>query len=433
MTSGCATCAQALALVLALLFLSAAEAVAEPVAAPARPQADVPGAVEQAPPIAPPIRLPTPALIPSPAATASDPVGDRGLGTQPGGLASDSTEADDAAKLADEVTPDKVPDTRSDSTQAPSSHTAPQRDTREPMNGALDQAAVEQLCQRIDTKLSSVGLAECRRVNLRASGAVSNEGISIAYRDFSAAGAEPLRVLLVGGIHGDEYSSVSVVFKWLNRLQGQAEQAYHWRVVPVLNPDGLLRPPGMSQRMNANGVDLNRNFPTPDWLSEAPRYWEQRTHRNPRRYPGPAPLSEPESAWLAEQIEHFRPDAVISVHAPHGIVDFDGPHTPPENLGPLELRLLGTYPGSMGRYIGVHKAIPLLTVELESAFRMPSEGELVEIWDDMLVWIERKLVPIEDADRRNARLQSTLAPVDPPAEPSADIPALPAGDQDERS
>jgi hypothetical protein len=40
-----------------------------------------------------------------------------------------------------------------------------------------------------------------------------------------------------------------------------------WRFIPVLNPDGLLAKP--ARRMNANGVDLNRNFPTPQWAKEA--------------------------------------------------------------------------------------------------------------------------------------------------------------------
>jgi murein tripeptide amidase MpaA len=31
--------------------------------------------------------------------------------------------------------------------------------------------------------------------------------------------------------------------------------------VPVLNPDGMLA--AKPRRVNANGVDLNRNFPTP--------------------------------------------------------------------------------------------------------------------------------------------------------------------------
>lgn len=244
------------------------------------------------------------------------------------------------------------------------------------------------LCAELHKKLTSVSDAECRQRNLRHSGTYSHRNFAIAYRDVAPAkGPMAGRVLLVGGIHGDEYSSVTAVFKWLERLEEQEGGAFYWRVVPVLNPDGLLMPPDESQRMNARGVDLNRNFPTPNWEEETEDYWVRRTGRNKRRYPGPAPLSEPESAWLAAQVESFAPDAVISVHAPHGIVDFDGPRMPPENLGPLELRLLGTYPGSMGRYLGVFKGIPMLTVELESAVKLPESTDMDRIWVDMVDWL----------------------------------------------
>ncbi|MEL7448940.1 MAG: M14 family zinc carboxypeptidase [Pseudomonadota bacterium] len=257
---------------------------------------------------------------------------------------------------------------------------------------------VDYLCEKIDRKLSSVTEEECLGAGLQPSGAVSNRETTLAYRDFLPETGKPVgRVLLVGGIHGDEYSSVSVVFKWVELLKDNHGSQFHWRVVPLLNPDGLLRPPNESQRMNENGVDLNRNFPTPNWETDAPKYWIERTRRNKRRYPGPAALSEPESAWLAEQIETFKPDAVVSVHAPHGIVDFDGPKLPPDNLGPLELRLLGTYPGSMGRFIGVHMGIPMLTVELESAGRMPDKGDINDIWLDMVGWLESKVSPVNAA------------------------------------
>ncbi len=275
---------------------------------------------------------------------------------------------------------------------------------------ATDPAELDSFCRRIDAKLSSVHHAECLSIGLLDSGADSNNRTPLLYKDFLPAEGKPIaRVLLVGGIHGDEYSSVSIVFKWLAMLDEDLGERFHWRVVPVLNPDGLLRPPRMSQRVNANGVDLNRNFPTPNWEVEAPAYWEKRTWKNKRRYPGPSALSEPESAWLAEQIQAFEPHAVVSVHAPHGVVDFDGPRVPPRQLGPLELRLLGTYPGSMGRYIGIHKGIPLLTLELESAFGMPAQDEVYAIWYDMLGWLHEKIaLPLKLAEEKRAPVNELM-------------------------
>ena len=105
-------------------------------------------------------------------------------------------------------------------------------------------------------------------------------------------------MLVIGGIHGDELSSASVALHWI-RLAARAArlpQPVHWRFMPVLNPDGLLAHP--PRRVNASGVDLNRNFPTPDWERERQVYWEKRTRKDPRRWPGPQPLSEPESRFL---------------------------------------------------------------------------------------------------------------------------------------
>lgn len=268
---------------------------------------------------------------------------------------------------------------------------------------------LDSFCQRIDVKLSSVDHEECLRIGLLYDGAESNKATPLLFKDFGAVDdPSATRVLLIGGIHGDEYSSVSIVFKWLAMLEEDLGDHFNWRVIPVLNPDGLLRPPRMSQRMNANGVDLNRNFPTPNWEDEAHEYWVKKARKSKRRYPGPAPLSEPETAWLVEQIEAFQPHAVVSVHAPHGVVDFDGPRVPPRQLGPLELRLLGTYPGSMGRYIGIHKGIPLLTLELESAFGMPAQDEVYDIWYDMIGWLHEKIaLPLKLAEDKAAQSPAT--------------------------
>ncbi len=246
-------------------------------------------------------------------------------------------------------------------------------------------------CQALGARLRSVSYAECGLAELEASGGASVEGRSILVRDHSPAGGLPPlgRVLLFGGIHGDELSSVSIVFKWIEGLSRQHSGAFHWRIVPALNPDGLLRRP--ASRMNARGVDLNRNFPSPDWAAEALRYWRSRTCSNPRRYPGPAPLSEPESRWLREEIEHFRPDVIVAVHAPLEVLDYDGPPEPPDRLGALWLKLLGTYPGSLGRYAGVHRGIPVVTIELPHAGIMPSSAEQREIWSDLVSWLESRL------------------------------------------
>ncbi|WP_085442070.1 M14 family murein peptide amidase A [Magnetofaba australis] len=250
----------------------------------------------------------------------------------------------------------------------------------------------DQTCQLIGTKLGSVSTRDCLAENLQPTGSYSVNGLPILIKEYPPLPERKPRgrILVIGGIHGDEYSSVSVVFRWLRTLNEHHSGLFHWRIAPLTNPDGLLRME--SQRMNANGVDLNRNFPTPNWAAEAPDYWINSTKRDPRRYPGSAPLSEPESRWIAKEIEAFQPDCIVSIHAPFGILDFDGPpKNPPKRFGPLYLSLLGTYPGSLGRYAGLHKRIPIITIELKHAGIMPSQMESRHIWGDLVRWLSQNI------------------------------------------
>ncbi|MDT8375271.1 MAG: M14 family murein peptide amidase A [Mariprofundaceae bacterium] len=251
-------------------------------------------------------------------------------------------------------------------------------------NGVPD-SIVEQ-CTRIGNKLGSVTIRQCLDRKLENSGARSVNGQAIMIKEYPPLpGRNPIsRVLLIGGTHGDEYASVSVLFKWMQTLDIHHSGMFHWHVAPLVNPDGLLQE--RSQRLNANGVDLNRNMPTPEWHEKTRNYWN-RTGNDPRRYPGKAPLSEPESRWLYEEIRSFKPHVIISVHAPYGVLDFDGPPSGPRKLGYLHLQLIGTYPGSLGNSAGVQHRIPVITVELPHAGIMPSGSEISRMWIDMVAWL----------------------------------------------
>jgi len=214
-------------------------------------------------------------------------------------------------------------------------------------------------------------------------------------RDFAAdpRAKQATRVLLIGGIHGDEKTATAVVFKWLETMQKTGVQEFHWKVVPLVNPDGLLAgsQSNKATRVNARGVDLNRNFPTPNWEKEALQYWQVKTKSDPRRYPGKAPISEPESKWIFNTIKSFKPDVIISVHAPFGVLDLDGPAEPPTRFGRLHFNRVGVYPGSLGNYSGMHQEIPVLTIELPHALNMPNPTEIARIWQDMQGWIRNNV------------------------------------------
>jgi len=258
------------------------------------------------------------------------------------------------------------------------------------------------VCNDLSRNLPNVSVVLCEAAQLRDMQGRSVLGRTLWARDVPNPQPE-LRVLVLGGIHGDEMSSSSLVFHWIG-LAAQTAQAaqtgqvtkpgpdsIYWRFIPVLNPDGLFSKP--SRRVNANGVDLNRNFPTPNWTRDARVYWEKRTRKDPRRWPGSKPLSEPESRFLLQQMDSFQPNLIVSVHAPYGVLDFDGPMVPPSRLGRLYLDQVGIYPGSLGNYSGIHKRVPVVTIELPNAAVAPTVDEMKRMWADLLLWAKEHLEP----------------------------------------
>jgi protein MpaA len=244
-------------------------------------------------------------------------------------------------------------------------------------------------CDTLMLRLPNVSRPLCLAAKLEPGAGRSVRGVPLYTRDVRSEGAK-LRVLVLGAIHGDELSSGAVALHWIALAQQPAQmpQPVHWRFIPVLNPDGVMMRP--SRRTNANGVDLNRNFPTPDWERDAPVYWAQRTHKDPRRWPGNRPLSEPETRYLYQQMQSFRPHLIVSIHAPYGVLDFDGPSVPPSRLGRLYLDQVGIFPGSLGNYSGVHKGVPVVTIELPNSMRTPLDAEVRQMWLDLLRWIGEK-------------------------------------------
>ncbi len=262
---------------------------------------------------------------------------------------------------------------------------APGQAEREGQSPGVDEA-----CALIGGKLTSVSVEECQSLELAETGAHTALGRPILHKEYPPLGDRKpnARVLLIGGIHGDEYASFSVVLKWMQILNIHHSGLFHWHIAPALNLDGLLENPAV--RGNHNGVDLNRNMKTAgDWQKGSLLYWEKETGSNPRRYPGASPLSESETQWLAAEIAEFKPDAIISVHAPYNVIDYDGPKdiALPDKLGSIKLGDIGSFPGSLGRYAGDERNIPVLTIELLSSRYMPLDAELRQIWVDLVGWL----------------------------------------------
>jgi protein MpaA len=261
-----------------------------------------------------------------------------------------------------------------------------------PMVSARALESVESVCKRISDKLASVAYQECTVLQLQHSGHRSVDDVPLLIKEYPPLGKRKpqARILLVGGTHGDELAAISIVFKWMHTLEKHHSGLFHWRINPLMNPDGALRK--KQRRTNSNGVDLNRNFMTPDNESDAAlQYWRVKTKQSSRRYPGPFPLSEPETIWLYEEIRDFKPDVVIAVHAPYSLVDYDAPDrkNAPRKIGHLYKNLMGTYPGSLGNYAGVHLGVPVITLELPHAGIMPTKRQISRLWTDLVRWLIR--------------------------------------------
>lgn len=164
-------------------------------------------------------------------------------------------------------------------------------------------------------------------------------GHSSRGRDLTAveiAGHSPKResVLVVGCIHGDECAGRAVT-----RLLGSIRRKVRsdlW-LVHDLNPDGRV----LGRRQNARGVDLNRNFPVE---------WRANGVRGDRYFPGPRPLSEPETRSITELVLRIRPEVTIWFHQPQGLVRAWGESIPSARryarLADETFRALGSPPGS---------------------------------------------------------------------------------------
>jgi N-acetylmuramoyl-L-alanine amidase len=108
----------------------------------------------------------------------------------------------------------------------------------------------------------------------------------------------PVRVMVVGTVHGNEQGGRQVVAR-LRKARPPRGVAL-W-LVDDLNPDGTAA----NRRQNANGVDLNRNFPY---------RWRAQERPGDLNYSGTGPLSEPESRAAAELAERIRPRVTLWYH-----------------------------------------------------------------------------------------------------------------------
>jgi len=124
-------------------------------------------------------------------------------------------------------------------------------------------------------------------------------GRSVQGRDLAVAtigNTTGAAVAVVGSIEGDQTNTRDLINALIQDFNGDrnrmpANVAFHF--IPTINPDGNAT----GTRLNAHNVDLNRNWDTFDWISDAPQ-----PDPNIKGAGGPYPHSEPETQSMANYL-----------------------------------------------------------------------------------------------------------------------------------
>jgi hypothetical protein len=143
-------------------------------------------------------------------------------------------------------------------------------------------------------------------------------GQSVQGRDLSMTVAGYQRgnpVVVIGSIQGDQESTrtlVDAIVNFYRKNEGKIPDNTTFYLIPTINPDGNVS----DSRYNAHEVDLNRNWATDDWISNAavPGYPNGKVGAG-----GNYPFSEPESTALSDLLNQLEADfprlRVVILHA----------------------------------------------------------------------------------------------------------------------
>ncbi len=183
----------------------------------------------------------------------------------------------------------------------------------------------------------------------------TSQGLPILAHLFGHSGPN---VLVLGGVHGDEWEGIVAAHALINRFSKAFSYKMRLTIVPMFNTDGAIR----GERKNAQGIDLNRNLPTADWTAEV---------AEERYYPGKEPCEAPENRALVEWLDKNRPQFVLSLHSWKPLLNINGNCRAQAELiakhTGYEIKDSIGYPtpGCLGTYCGLEREMPTLTYEIE--------------------------------------------------------------------
>lgn len=271
-----------------------------------------------------------------------------------------------------------------------------------------DISDIDEFCAKLSHAFKSYGWEKSPCGNVKwQTGGTTAQGHPLIYLVY---GEGPQTTLLLSGVHPDELTPIPMGFRLANHLATVANpldlKKHRVVIAPLVNPDGFLRP-GNPTRTNSQGVDVNRNFHTHDWYKDALAAWIGHKKRSSRHFPGFFPNSQPETNFQVNLISWYHPDKIMSIHAPLGFLDYDGPGdriSTPKSLGERRAKELATsisektnnyrivdysfYPGSLGNFAGNEQDIPTITLELQTT--EPSKVDLY--WKQFLPGMIQSIV-----------------------------------------
>jgi murein peptide amidase A len=203
----------------------------------------------------------------------------------------------------------------------------------------------------------------------------SVEGRELALHLFGS-GDRP--VLIIAAVHGDEPTTVAIsrgieqILQSTPNLTSLAGDTGGVAILAVANPDGLEK----QTRVNANKVDINRNFPAANWTSSL---------RKTQYYNGPSPASEPETRAIMQAVQMLKPSRILTIHSIGQARECNNYDGPAKDLADI-MSLYNHYParetigyptpGSYGSWAGIDQHIPTITLELPR--HLPPE----QAWND---------------------------------------------------
>jgi protein MpaA len=219
-------------------------------------------------------------------------------------------------------------------------------------------------------------------------------GTSVQGRPITAyqfgSGPSSNMVLFIAAMEGNEQNSANLLAQWIPDIDANPGKIPANRtivVIPQINPDGYAA----DTRLNAAGIDLNRNFPANNWSEQVTEPLSGNVWTNDG---GPTPLSAPESQALANYYETNKPLLAITEHSHGGIVEAndagDSIALGAEYAKLADYRAIPTYlignffdyttTGAFEDWANDKLGLPVLEVELQSLTNDEYSRNLPALW-----------------------------------------------------